>query len=173
VVIVVGLVALGAGNFPCCKPDEGNRVFFRPAWSHVLTKNYSVIAFRVFALDAIISLYQHVAHLAALDASRISFLRCNQVDRQANFRVADGFSEIRTLDWKVGSSAHPPDVPLQINDYIWVATTVRECVRFGWPAMSLHHQVKQVLHAGTVGRARADRVDRYSSRSKIPWIVRQ
>src|SRR5271155_2878730 len=60
VVILIGLVALGAGNFPCCKPDEGNRVFFTSAWSHVLSKNNSVIAFRVFALDAIISVYGHV-----------------------------------------------------------------------------------------------------------------
>jgi hypothetical protein len=71
VVILISLVALGAGNFPCCEPDERNRVFrvfFRLAWSHVLTKNYSVIAFPVFALDAIISVNGHVAHLAALEA---------------------------------------------------------------------------------------------------------
>jgi hypothetical protein len=94
VVILVSLVALGAGNFPCCKPDEGNRVFFRSAWSHVLTKNYSVIASRVFALDAIISVYGHVAHLAALGASRLSILRCNQTDPHANFRLGDGRSGI-------------------------------------------------------------------------------
>ncbi len=67
-VILISLVALGAGNFPCRKPDEGNRGFLGSAWSHVLTENYSVIALRVFALDAIISLY-HVAHLAALGDS--------------------------------------------------------------------------------------------------------
>jgi hypothetical protein len=60
VVILISLVALGAGNFPYCKPDEGNRVFFRSAWSHVLTENYAVIAFPVFALDAIMSMYGHV-----------------------------------------------------------------------------------------------------------------
>ena len=64
-VILISLVALGAGKFPCCKPDEGNRVAFRSASSHVLTENYSVIAFRVFAGDAIISLYGHVGHLPA------------------------------------------------------------------------------------------------------------
>ena len=128
-VILISLVALGAGNLPCYKPDEGNRVFFRSAWSHVVTKNYSVIAFRVFALDAIISVYGHVAHLAALEASRLSILRCNQADRQANFRIADGFSEIRTIDWKAGASAHTPDVPWQLADCVEVALTVRECVR--------------------------------------------
>ena len=76
--ILISLVALGAGNFPCCKPDEGNRVFFRSAWSHVLTKNYSVIASPVFALDAIMSVYGHVVPLAALKASCLSILRCNQ-----------------------------------------------------------------------------------------------
>ena len=70
-VILISLVALGAGNFPCCKPDEGNSVFFRSAWSHILAQNYSVIAFRVFALDAIMSVCGHVA-------SRLSTLRCNQ-----------------------------------------------------------------------------------------------
>src|SRR6516165_10816888 len=60
VVVLIGLVTFGTGNFPRCKPDEGNRVFrvfSRPEWNHVLTENYSVIAFPVFALDAIISLY--------------------------------------------------------------------------------------------------------------------
>jgi hypothetical protein len=129
VVILISLVALGAGNFPCCKPDEGNRVFVRSTWSHVLTKNYSVIAFRVFALDAIISVYVygHVAHLAA--ASRLSIVRCNQTDRQANFRVADGFSEIRAIDWKAGASPRIPDVPLQITDCVEVARTVRDSDR--------------------------------------------
>lgn len=84
-VIVTSLVALGACNFPCRKPDERNRVFFRSPWSHVLTKNYSVIAFRVFALDAIISVYGHVAH-----ASLLSILRCNQADRRAGFSLANG-----------------------------------------------------------------------------------
>jgi len=65
VVILISLVALGAGKFPCCKPDEGNWVSFGSASSHILTENYSVIAFRVFALDAIISLYGHVGHLPA------------------------------------------------------------------------------------------------------------
>ena len=82
-VILISFVALGAGNVPCRKPDEGNRVFFRSAfrsaWRHVLTKNYSVIAFRVFAVDAIMSVYRHVVHLAALKAERPSTLRCNQV----------------------------------------------------------------------------------------------
>ena len=64
-VILISLVTLGAGKFPCCKPDEGNRVSFGSASSHVLTENYSVIAFRVFAGDAIISLYGHVGHLPA------------------------------------------------------------------------------------------------------------
>jgi len=63
VVILISLAALGAGKFPCCKPDEGNRVSFGSASSHVLTESYSVIAFRVFARDAIISLYGHVGHL--------------------------------------------------------------------------------------------------------------
>jgi hypothetical protein len=63
VVILISLVALGAGKFPCCKPDEGNRVSLGSASSHVLTENNFVIAFRVFALDAIISLYGHVGHL--------------------------------------------------------------------------------------------------------------
>jgi len=66
-VILIGLMALGAGKFPCCKPDKGNRVFFGSTWSHVLTENYSVIAFRVFALDAIISLYGHVGYLPACE----------------------------------------------------------------------------------------------------------
>jgi len=61
--ILIGLVALGAGKFPCCKPDEGKKVSFGSASSHVLTENYSGNAFRVFALDAIISLYGHVGHL--------------------------------------------------------------------------------------------------------------
>jgi len=61
-VILISFVAPGAGKFPCCKPDERNRVSFGSAWSQVLTENYSVIAFRVFALDAIISLYGHVGH---------------------------------------------------------------------------------------------------------------
>ena len=71
-VILTGLVALGAGNSPCCKPDEGNRfnrVFFRSAWGHVLTKNYSVITCPVFALDAIISVYGH--GLYGLRASQV------------------------------------------------------------------------------------------------------
>jgi hypothetical protein len=55
VVILISLVTVGTGKFPCCKPDGGNRVALGSAWSHVLTENYSVIAFRVFALDAIIS----------------------------------------------------------------------------------------------------------------------
>ena len=44
VVMLKSLVAVGAGSFPRCKPDERNRafrvfrVFFRSAWSHVLTK---------------------------------------------------------------------------------------------------------------------------------------
>ena len=79
VVILTRFVALGAGNLPCCKPDEGNRVFFsffRSAWSSVLTQNYSVIACPVFALDAIMSVYGHVVHLAGLEASRPSILRC-------------------------------------------------------------------------------------------------
>lgn len=70
-VILISLVALGAGNFPCCKPDEGNSVFFRSGGSHVLTKNYWVLASPVFALDAIMSVCGHVA-------SRLSTLRCNQ-----------------------------------------------------------------------------------------------
>jgi hypothetical protein len=65
VAILISLVALGAGKFPYCKSDEGNRVSFGSASSHVLTENYSVSAFRVFALDAIISLYGHVGHLPA------------------------------------------------------------------------------------------------------------
>jgi hypothetical protein len=65
VVILISLLALGAGKFPCCKPDEGNGVSFGSPPSHVLTENYSVLAFRVFALDAIISLYGHVGHLPA------------------------------------------------------------------------------------------------------------
>lgn len=80
-VILISLVALGAGNSPCCEPDKRNRVFFRSAWSHVLTKHYSVIAFRVFALDAIISVYGHVAHLA----SRLPILRCNQAAEPLHF----------------------------------------------------------------------------------------
>jgi hypothetical protein len=130
VVILISFVALGAGNFPCRKSDEGNRVFFTAGWSHVLTKNYSVFAFRVSALDAIISVYGlgHVSHLAAY-ASRLSILRCNQAGRPANFRVADGFSEVRTIDWKAGASVYQPDVPLQINDYMGVVATVRDCVR--------------------------------------------
>jgi hypothetical protein len=66
VVILISFVALGAGKFPWYKPDEGNRVSFGSASSHVLTENYSVIAFRVFALDAIISLYGHVGQLLEL-----------------------------------------------------------------------------------------------------------
>ena len=128
VVILISPVALGAGNFPCCKPDEGNRVFFRSAWSHVVTKNYSVTAFRVFALDAIISVYGQIAHLAALEASRLSILRCNQADRHANLRIADGFSEIRTTE-KAGASAHIPDVPQQLIESIQLAGTVREYAR--------------------------------------------
>ena len=62
-VILIGFVALWAGKFPCRKPDEGYRVTFGSASSHVLTESYSVIAFRVFARDAIISLYGHVGHL--------------------------------------------------------------------------------------------------------------
>jgi hypothetical protein len=130
VVILIGLVALGAGNFPCCKPDEGNRVFFTSGWSHVLTKNYSGIAFRVFALKAIISVYGlHVAHLAALDASRLAILGCNQADGSAGFRLDEGSSGIKTSAWNTSASVYQADVPPQINDYMGVVATVRECVR--------------------------------------------
>jgi hypothetical protein len=154
VVILISLVALGAGNFSCCKPDEGNGVFFRSAGSHVLTKNYSVIAFRVFALDAIISVYGHVAHvayLAALDASRLAILRCNQPGRQANFRIPDGrgsslfarnqgnrhhdvrsvfaIEENQKQSRGMRTSVYLPDGPLQMIDYSGVVATVRECVR--------------------------------------------
>ena len=64
-VILISLVTVGTGKFPCCKPDGGNSVALGSAWSHVLTENYSVIAFWIFALDAIISLYGHVGHLPA------------------------------------------------------------------------------------------------------------
>ncbi len=131
-VIVASLVALGAGNFPGRKPDEGNRVFIRSAWSHVLTKNYPLIAFRIFALDAIISLYghdRHVAHLAALEAPASQFLDAIKPIDRPIFAVADGFSEIRATDWKAGASAHIPDVPPQTADCADVARTVRECVR--------------------------------------------
>ena len=94
-VILISLVALGAGKFPCCKPDEGNRVSLGSASSHVLTENYSLTAFRVFALDAVISLYGHVGHLPAWeDASAmipsqqapprlLSLLPNNQVEHHA------------------------------------------------------------------------------------------
>jgi hypothetical protein len=63
VVILISFVAARACNFPCCKPDEGNRVievvsaFVRSAWSHIPTKNDSFIALWVFALDAEFSMY--------------------------------------------------------------------------------------------------------------------
>ena len=83
VVVLISLVTRSTGNFPRCKPDEGNRVFSRSEWSHVrshvLTKNNSAIASPVFALDAIISVYGvygHIAHLGAFRASRLSILRC-------------------------------------------------------------------------------------------------
>jgi hypothetical protein len=118
VVILISLAALGAGNFPCCKPNEGDRVFrvfFRSARSHVLTKNYSVIASPVFALDAIMSVYGvygHVAHLAAaLKASRLAILRCNlarpavsflphnQVDHHGDFYSPRECSDFRIVLW--------------------------------------------------------------------------
>jgi hypothetical protein len=65
VVILISLVTVGTGKFPCCKRDYGNRVCFGSASGHVLTENYSAIAFRVFALDPTVSLYGHVGHLPA------------------------------------------------------------------------------------------------------------
>jgi hypothetical protein len=141
VVIPTSLVALGAGNLPCGKLDEGNRVFFRLPWSHVLTKNYSVIAFPVSALNAIISVYGHVAHLAALEASRLSVLRCNQAaprlsrlpPNQAEHRGQHcGFAlggGRKILGEKVSTSAKQLDVPLQSIDRTRVVHIVRERVR--------------------------------------------
>jgi hypothetical protein len=78
VVVLISFVAFGTGNFPCCKPDEGDRVFrafFRSARSHVLTKNDPVIASPVFALDAIISVYGMYGHIAPRGVE--SFARLN------------------------------------------------------------------------------------------------
>ena len=108
-VILISLVALGAGNFPCCKPDEGNRVFFRSAWSHVLTKSYSVIASAVFALDAIMSMYGHVVHLAALKASRLSILRCNQTASRSSISAIETISGIAVMHvytWRIIRRRH-------------------------------------------------------------------
>jgi hypothetical protein len=140
VVILISPVALGASKFPCCKPDEGNRVSFGSTWSHVFTENYSVITFRVFALDAIISLYGHVGHLRAWEEATamipsqqarftaLSLLPSNQVeDRARDCGLARGehLENTKYCFVALSPSAHIPDVPPQIADCVDVVMTVR------------------------------------------------
>ena len=121
-VILVSPLALGAGNSPCCKPDEGNRVirvFVRLAWSQVPTKNYFFIALRIFALDSKFSVYGHElrVHGHELRASQfldaivgplVSILTNNQAQNSA-----DGSRKLRSADPMecVSTSAADPMFP--------------------------------------------------------------
>jgi hypothetical protein len=144
VVILISLAALGAGKFPWCKSDEGSRVLFGSASSHVLTENYSVIAFRVFALDAIISLYRHVGHLRAWEEATamipsqqapprpLSLLPNNQVEHRArNCGFARGEHRENTKHCSVAPSpsGHVPAVPLQLIEKVWLSGTFRVSAR--------------------------------------------
>ena len=107
-VILISLVALGAGKFPCCKPDEGNRISFGSASSHVLTENYSVIASRVFALDAIISLYGHVGTSQQEIITTTRYQRkyekseCCAAIRGAGFLIAPSCGQIEIRSSPIG-----------------------------------------------------------------------
>jgi hypothetical protein len=144
VVILISLVALGAGKLPWCKPDEGNRVSLGSASSHVLTENYSVIAFRVFAVDAIISLYGHVGHLPAWEEATamipsqqapprpLSLLPNNQVEHRArdcSFARGEHCKNTNHYFVAPSPSAHILAVPLQLIEKVWLSGTLRVSVR--------------------------------------------